>query len=243
MGKKDPRVDAYIAKSADFAQPILKTIRAAVHTSCPDVVEEIKWGFPHFTYKGMLCAMAAFKQHAALGFWKGSLVLGRETGADAMGHFGRLTKVSDLPPKKVLAGYIKKAMALNDQGVKVPRPLKRATPKPLIIPPELTAALKKNAKARTGFDAMPPSHKREYADWISAGPPRPRVRRTAGDRVMAAGSRELAPRAGRLRLREGLGVHRPPRASACSGATLPRRLSAQTPAQTDRGARSSARTR
>src|SRR5471032_1987883 len=117
MGKRDPRVDAYIAKSAEFARPILTTIRDTVHASCPDVVEEMKWSFPHFTYKGMLCSMAAFKAHAALGFWKGGLVLGRERGADAMGHFGRLTDISQLPTRKTLAGYVRKAATLNDQGV------------------------------------------------------------------------------------------------------------------------------
>jgi hypothetical protein len=75
MGKKDPRVDAYIENAGDFAKPILKRLRAAVHTACPDVEEAMKWSFPHFMYKGMLCSMASFKQHAAFGFWKGSLVL------------------------------------------------------------------------------------------------------------------------------------------------------------------------
>ena len=99
MGKRDPRVDAYIKKAAPFAQPILTEIRETVHASCPDVEEAMKWSFPHFVYKGMLCSMASFKEHAALGFWKGSLVTGGPRGVDAMGHFGRLTKRSDLPSK------------------------------------------------------------------------------------------------------------------------------------------------
>src|SRR6185436_1041147 len=98
MGTRDPRVDAYIAKSADFARPILTAIRDTVHAACPDTVEEMKWSFPHFTYKGMLCGMAAFKQHCTFGFWKGSLVLGGSAkDPDAMGQFGRIAKVSDLP--------------------------------------------------------------------------------------------------------------------------------------------------
>ena len=134
MGKRDPRVDAYIAKAAGFAQPILTEIREAVHASCPDVEEEMKWSFPHFVYKGVLCSMAAFTQHAAFGFWKGSLVLGRGKNADAMGQFGRITKRSDLPSKNILAGYIRKAAALNEQGVKVPRAPKRAAPKIVKVP-------------------------------------------------------------------------------------------------------------
>ena len=167
MGKRDPRVDAYIAKSAGFAQPILTEIREAVHASCPDVEEEMKWSFPHFVYKGVLCSMAAFTQHAAFGFWKGSLVLGRGKNADAMGQFGRITKRSDLPSKNILAGYIRKAAALNEQGVKVPRAPRRAAPKIVKVPGDLAAALKRSKKAQAGFDGLSPGHKREYIDWIT----------------------------------------------------------------------------
>jgi uncharacterized protein YdeI (YjbR/CyaY-like superfamily) len=167
MGTKDPRVDAYISNAAPFAQPILVTIRETVHASCPDVEEAMKWSFPHFLYKGMLCSMASFKQHAAFGFWKGSLVTGGPRSADAMGHFGRLTKTSDLPSKKVLAGYIKKAALLNEQGVKEPRAKRKPAPKAPSNPADLSAAFKKSKKAQAGFDALSPSHKREYLEWIT----------------------------------------------------------------------------
>src|SRR5437899_8269050 len=108
MAKTDPRVDAYIEKSAEFARPILTHIRRVVHAACPDVEETMKWSFPHFMYKGMLCSMASFKEHCAFGFWKGSLLV-EKTGGEAetaMGQFGRITKLSDLPSKKVLSDYI-----------------------------------------------------------------------------------------------------------------------------------------
>ena len=165
MGKRDPRVDAYIAKSADFAKPILEYLRETVHAAVPEVEEDIKWGVPHFAYKGMFCGVAAFKQHCTFGFWKGSLVLGNDSGPDPMAQFGRLTKVSDLPPKSVLVGYLEKAKQLNDEGVKVERP--PARPKaPLRTPAALAAALRKNKKAQTTFEAFSPSHKREYIEWI-----------------------------------------------------------------------------
>ncbi len=166
MGKRDPRVDAYIAKSADFAKPILTQIRDVVHSACPDVQETIKWSSPFFDYKGVLCMMSAFKHHAAFGFWKGSLVAG--SGPENLapnGNFGRLTTVSDLPPKKTLAAWVKKAAALNDAGIEKRKP--KRPPKPLKIPAALTAALKKNKKAQTVFNAFSTSNKREYADWIS----------------------------------------------------------------------------
>ena len=167
MGKRDPRVDAYIANAADFAQPILTDVREAVHAACPNVEETMKWRFPHFVYKGMLCGVAAFKQHAALGFWKGELVTGRGRGADAMGQFGRLTAVSDLPSKPVLANYIRKAVALNDEGVKVARVARRAAPKALRVPADVASALNKSKKAHAAFAAFSPSHKREYLEWIT----------------------------------------------------------------------------
>ena len=166
MGTRDPRVDAYIARSADFAQPVLTYIRDLVHAVCPEATETIKWSCPFFDYHGTMCQMAAFKEHVGFGFWKGVLVVGRSSGDDdrAAGQFGRITSVKDLPSKKELTAYIKKAMALNEEGVSVPKAKK---PKPdVAVPPELTAALAKNKKARTAFEAFPPSHRREYSEWI-----------------------------------------------------------------------------
>jgi len=169
MGKRDPRVDAYIAKSADFAKPILTELRETVHGACPDVEETMKWSFPHFMYQGMLCSMAAFKQHAVFGFWKGSLIVkdsGAKKSEPGMGQFGRITKPSDLPPKKTLIGYIHKAMALNEEGITVPRVQKRSR-KPIRVPPDLVSALRRNSRARTAFDDFSSSHKREYIEWIT----------------------------------------------------------------------------
>lgn len=168
MGKRDPRIDAYIARSADFARPILEHVRAVVHAACPDVEETLKWGSPTFMHHGILCGMAAFKQHATFGFWKGKLVVGDDvaTPGDAMGQFGRLTRVSDLPSKKALTAYVKRAMQLNAEGVKAPRAVKQPRPK-LVEPPWFLAALKKNRKALATYQAFSPSHRREYVEWLT----------------------------------------------------------------------------
>src|SRR5882724_3442915 len=101
MGKKDPRIDAYIADAADFARPILNHLRQLVHAACPEIEETMKWSFPHFDYKGMMCSMAAFKQHCSFGFWKGALIIEERpssSGAEeGMGQFGRIRGISDLP--------------------------------------------------------------------------------------------------------------------------------------------------
>jgi uncharacterized protein YdeI (YjbR/CyaY-like superfamily) len=168
MGTRDPRVDAYIDHAADFARPILMHIRETVHRNCPQVEETLKWRMPTFMYHGMLCGMAAFKQHCSFGFWKHALVVGAdggpEGGADGMGQFGKITKVSELPPPRALAGYIRKAMQLNEQGVTAPRATaKRRT---LAVPDDLTIALKNNRKAAATFEAFSPTNKRDYVEWI-----------------------------------------------------------------------------
>jgi uncharacterized protein YdeI (YjbR/CyaY-like superfamily) len=168
MPSRDKRIDAYIAKSADFAKPILMHVREAFHTACPDVEETLKWGHPSFTHHGLLGGMAAFKQHATLGFWKGNLILDKKGTRvdDAIGSFGRLTSVKDLPAKAVLAGYIKKAAQLNEAGIKVPRPktAPKAAPK---TPADLAAALKTNKKAAAHYAAFSPSKQRDYVEWLT----------------------------------------------------------------------------
>jgi uncharacterized protein YdeI (YjbR/CyaY-like superfamily) len=164
MGKKDPRVDAYIAKSADFAKPILRHLREIVHKGCPEIEETMKWSFPHFIYKGMLCSMASFKNHCAFGFWKGTLIVPEKP--EAMGQFGRIAKLSDLPKDGVLLGYVREAARLNETGERVPRK-PRKPKKVLSTPPDLAAVLKRNAKARNTFGGFSPSNKRDYVEWIT----------------------------------------------------------------------------
>ena len=167
MGKRDSRIDAYIARSADFAKPILSHLRELIHAGCPEVEETLKWRNPSFMYKGLLCGMAAFKQHCGFGFWKDALLFdGKNPAAKPSGIPDRITDVSELPPDKTLIGYIKAAARLNDEGVKIPKPKSR-TRKELQIPSDLLAALKKNNKALATFEDFSYSHKKEYVAWIT----------------------------------------------------------------------------
>lgn len=172
MGTKDARVDAYIAGSAGFARPILKHLRTVVHAGCPDVEETLKWGFPHFQYKGILCSMASFKGHCSFGFWKGSLLQDEDdtletVGKTAMGHLGRITAIADLPAEKVLLKYVRQAMALNDEGIKVPARAKPRGDRTLQVPDELMAALRANRKALATFNGFSYTNKKEYVDWVT----------------------------------------------------------------------------
>ena len=166
MPAGDPRLDAYIDKAQPFAKPILRHVRKLVHQAVPGVQETMKWSFPHFEYHGLLCSMAAFKAHCAIGFWNASVLDAVDRQRSAMGQFGRITSKKDLPSDRAFLAMVRKAAALNEAGVKPKRALRAPRP-PVDVPDYLAAALKKNEKAHTAFDAFPPSHRREYIEWIS----------------------------------------------------------------------------
>lgn len=181
MPKTDPRIDAYIEQAADFAKPILLHIRGLVHQACPEIKETMKWSFPHFDYKGIVCSMAAFKRHCAFGFRKQSLL---ESDAfpkekTAMGSFGRITSLKDLPADSEMISLIKKAVALNEAGIKAEKKQPQP-PKELKVPEALAAALAKNKKARAAFDKLSYSHRKEYIEWIEGAKTEPtRLKRIA----------------------------------------------------------------
>lgn len=169
----DKRIDAYIAKSQEFAQPILNHLRGLIHQAIPEVEETIKWGMPFFDYKGPLCNMAAFKKHVVFGFWKGNLIKDPKgvltqraaDGGNAMGHFGKITSLNYLPSDKIILDLITQAKKLNDDGVKLPP--KKVIAKTLDIPDDFTKALKKNKNALTTFENFSYTNKKEYVKWIT----------------------------------------------------------------------------
>jgi hypothetical protein len=165
--KTDPRIDAYIERQAAFARPILVHLRAIVHEACPDCEETLKWSSPSFMYKGkILAGFAAFKAHATFGFWSGSQVLEADPKqASAMGQFGRLTALDDLPPRATLIDLTRKGMKLIDEGVK---PIRNKHVKaPFTVPQDLRAAIDAAPAAKATFEAFPPSCQREYVEWIT----------------------------------------------------------------------------
>jgi len=169
MASRDPRIDAYIARAAPFAQRILRRVRKLVHAGCPEVQETMKWSMPHFDYHGIMLGMAAFKEHCSIGFWKGELILGKRAGSEGgMGHFGRITSLKDLPPEKRFIEYVRKAATLNKQGIKKPTNLKPKSVRPeLTVPEYFRAALGKNKKAAATFEGFSYTNKKEYVDWLT----------------------------------------------------------------------------
>lgn len=170
MKNLSPQVDDYIAKAPEYARPILKKIRKLFHQACPEIEETMKWSFPHFEYRGVVGSMAAFKQHVGFGFWKGKLLndphgLFKDVSSMTMGEF-KVSDPAELPADKVLLETIREAVALNENGIKLPR--KRTTVmKELEVPDYFLAALKQNKKALTTFEAFSYSKKKDYVEWIT----------------------------------------------------------------------------
>lgn len=169
---KNPDIDQYIESSADYAKPIMNHLRALVHQACPELEEKLKWGFPHFDYKGVYISIAAFKEHCALNFWKVKLMkdphnLFGEKEERAMGNFGRLRSLKDLPPDEILLEYLLEAKKLNDQGIRItPKKPAEKEKTELTIPEDLQAALAKNPAAQMFFDKFTYSQRKEYIMWI-----------------------------------------------------------------------------
>lgn len=168
----DPRIDAYIAKSAEFARPILSRLRQLVHQACPTVEESLKWGHAGFLSDGkILCLFSSFKAHCGLVFWhhemKQALAAERRFVREGMGHMGRIEKMSDLPNDATLLRLFRRAAELNASG----KPARPSAPKKtrpeLPVPKDLAAALRKNAKAAAAFKQFAPSHRRAYVEWIT----------------------------------------------------------------------------
>jgi uncharacterized protein YdeI (YjbR/CyaY-like superfamily) len=171
MKHKNEAFDSYIANSAPFARPILEKLRKLFHMACPEIEETMKWSAPHYDYKGIVASMCAFKNHVRWGFWKGKLLKAPDGKLSMMGKtgmsFALVADVSELPPDKVILDLIRQAVALNDEGVKLPAAKKKQPNPAPVAPDDLLASLKKNKKAQATFDAMSPSHKREYIEWIT----------------------------------------------------------------------------
>ena len=170
MANRIAQVDAYIAKSAEFARPILRKIRELFHKAHPELQEVMKWSFPHFEYKGLVGSMAAFKQHCSFGLWKASLLKDANKLFEAVGNTSmggrKISSLAEMPSDKVIIEYIRKAIALNEEGIKAPA-AKRKKKKELTVPHYFLAALKKNNQAFATFEAFSPSKQREYVEWVT----------------------------------------------------------------------------
>ena len=181
MGARDTRIDTYISSSADFARPILTYLRDLIHEACPDVEETMKWSRPHFLYKGMLCAISAFKEHCCLASGIGARHRKRHgrqrkrngsvwTDHPALGS--PLQKGSHrVRPRGDETERCWGEIPLADAGESRPR---RSWSFPTIWPVRTGG----NPRAHATFENFSTSKKREYVEWLTeAKTPATRARR------------------------------------------------------------------
>jgi len=164
---RDPRIDSYIAKAQPFARPILDHVRTRVHTVLPEVEEAIKWSMPAYTVGGKIVLItAAFKAHLALNFWRGQELETSHSSVGAMGQFGKIKSMAELPADAELDRLIREAADLATSAP-APRKAKHA-PKPAPeLHPDFAAALAKAPAAKATLDGFPPSAQRDYFEWIA----------------------------------------------------------------------------
>jgi uncharacterized protein YdeI (YjbR/CyaY-like superfamily) len=172
MTQFDLKVDEYFAKAEDFAKPVLQHWRQLIHDTCPDVVEAIKWGFPHFDYKGdFMFVIASYKNHCSFSFIKAELMsdvsLKESKVLKPVQRFlGKVTSLADLPPDDEFIKLLKEAMVLNEKGIKVVAPKSDKT-KVFETPAYFLEKLATNAKAKEIFESKSDSFRKDYIIWIT----------------------------------------------------------------------------
>jgi uncharacterized protein YdeI (YjbR/CyaY-like superfamily) len=163
---REPRIDAYIAKAQPFARPILEHVRERVHAVLPGAEESIKWSMPAYTGGGKIVLItAAFKAHTALNFWRGQELDSSHATVGAMGQFGKIKSIDELPSDAELDRLIRDAAELA-KNAPAPRKTKAALKRTPQLHPEFAAALAKAPAAKAVLDSFPPSAQRDYFEWI-----------------------------------------------------------------------------
>jgi uncharacterized protein YdeI (YjbR/CyaY-like superfamily) len=175
-------VDDYVANAPECTRPILVKLRRIFRRASPKLQEAIKWGVPCYVYKGPVAGFAAYKQHVSWGLWKSRLVNDPDALLDRRGIVmgGKIANVSEIPPGSKLVGLIKQVIALNEAGIKNPKP-----PDPK-VPADFAAAMKNSASAANHYAAFTPARKWQYVNWITqAKRPQTRAKRiqTAVERI------------------------------------------------------------
>jgi len=173
LPSSEPEVDAYAEGVEAFAKPILAHLRGLIRATCPEVVETLKWGIPHFDYRGeMMCIFAAYRSHCAFSFWKSALMsdprLKASIDLPASKRFmGKLRSLADLPVDAELTAWIREAMLLNEQGAKVAPRKTSAAPKIVVAPPAFVERLAASPSVKAMFESKSASFQKEYNVWIA----------------------------------------------------------------------------
>jgi hypothetical protein len=95
---------------AGWRGPLLARLRTLILGADPGLVEEWKWDTPVFAHKGNVVAMAAFKDHVKLNFFKGAAL------ADPHGLFNAGLDAKATRAIDIHEGDVIDAPAIQDRG-------------------------------------------------------------------------------------------------------------------------------
>ena len=136
-----------------------------------DLIEELKWGKPCFTYqKKNVAIVIPLKDACALSFFKGALLkdpkhilqnIGEHTQAGRWIKFTSPKEISALQP--TLRSYIHEAIQVEESGRKVP--LKKASE--YVVPEELQVRLNAAPELKAAFEALTPGRRKSYIFHVS----------------------------------------------------------------------------
>jgi hypothetical protein len=116
------RITDYIAGLADWRGALLARLRALILEAAPGIIEEWKWETPVFAAKGNVVAVAAFKDHVKLNFFKGA-ALADPHGLFNAGLDAKTSRAIDLHEGDAIDApasqdLVRAAVALNAGGKK-----------------------------------------------------------------------------------------------------------------------------
>ena len=135
-----------------------------------DLVEELKWGKPCFTYqKKNVAIIIPLKNACALSFFKGALLkdpkhILQKIGEAQAGRWTKFTSSKDISAlQPTLRSYIYEAIEVEESGKKVP--LKKASE--YVVPGELQVRLNAAPELKAAFETLTPGRRKSYIFHVS----------------------------------------------------------------------------
>ena len=165
--KRHKTVEDYIASHAEWASELTR-LREILQAT--ELEETVKWGAPCYTLDGKnLVGIGAFKSYFGLWFFQGALLadaagvlINAQEGKTKALRQWRMQSKRDIKVRTIKS-YVREAIAVQRSGAEI----KPARNRPVEVPTELDAALRRSRKTRAAFDGLTPGKQREYANYIA----------------------------------------------------------------------------
>jgi uncharacterized protein YdeI (YjbR/CyaY-like superfamily) len=151
-----------------------------------DLVEELKWGKPCFTYqKKNVAIIIPLRDACALSFFKGALLkdpkhILQKIGEAQAGRWIKFTSPTEISAlRATLRSYVYEAIEVEESGRKVP--IKKASE--YMVPEELQVRLNAAPKLKVAFEALTPGRRKSYIFHVS-GAKQPKTRAARAEKCV-----------------------------------------------------------